>query len=220
MQVYPGQERASNMGKLVTVVGNSGAGKTTLVRRLCAAAAFTPALEQHAQRPFQQLFADDLPRWGLANQVDYLLLRAEEEQAARAGTGVAIHDGGLDLDFHGFARLFWRKGYLTDAEFDLCARLYATLRACLPPPELVIYLAAPPELAAARYRARSRSLEITRLEDLALLDTLIAEWVATVPPSRLLRIDAAAPGYGSEASIAAIAQKMGECLNQDMRGNA
>ena len=198
------------MGKLITVVGNSGAGKTTLVRRLCALLPLQEALEQHAERPFQGLFAADLTRYGLANQVDYLLLRGEQERAARAGQGVSIHDGGLDLDFHGFARLFRRKGYLTDAEFDLCARLYALLRACLPPPELVIYLVAPPALAAARYRARNRSLEITRPEDLALLDTLIEAWAATLPPARLLRVDASAPGYGSEASIAEIAQAIWE----------
>ena len=135
------------MGKLVSVVGNSGAGKTTLVQRLCALTPLQPALEQHGERPFQQLFADDLTRYGLANQVDYLLLRAEQERAARASDGIAIHDGGLDLDFHGFAKLFWHKGYLSGAEYGLCERLYTTLRACLPPPDLVIYLMAPVSLA-------------------------------------------------------------------------
>ena len=203
------------MGKLITVVGNSGVGKTTLVRRLCAAAGWQPALEQHGQRPFQQLFAADLARYGLANQVDYLLLRGEQERTARWGEGIALHDGGLDLDFHGFAQLFWRKGYLSNAEFGLCERLYAMLRDCLPPPDLVVYLAAPPALAAQRYLARSRSLEITQLEDLTLLGDLIEQWVASVPPVRLVRVDAGASEYGSEQSIAAIARAIVERLNLD-----
>jgi deoxyadenosine/deoxycytidine kinase len=193
------------MGKLVTVVGNSGAGKTTLVRRLCAVAPLQAALEQHRERPFQRLFADNLARYGLANQVDYLLLRGEQERAARSGAGIAIHDGGLDLDFHAFARLFWRRGYLSDAEFGLCERLYSTLRACLPSADLVVYLTVPVELAAQRYRERNRTLEITRLEDLALLDHLIEDWVTTLPPERVLRLDAAAPDFGSDRNIAEIA---------------
>lgn len=193
------------MGKLVSVVGNSGAGKTTLVRRLCEIIPLQPALEQHGERPFQQLFAGDLTRYGLANQVDYLLLRAEQERAARAGSGTAIHDGGLDLDFHGFATLFRHKGYLSDAEYTLCTRLYITLRTCLPPPELVIYLQTPLALAEARYQARNRALEITRLEDLALLGGLIDAWVATLPPEQVLRVDAAAPDYGADNTVAEVA---------------
>jgi len=194
------------MGKLISVVGNSGAGKTTLVQRLCALTPLHPALEQHGERPFQQLFADDLTRYGLANQVDYLLLRAEQERAARAGDGIAIHDGGLDLDFHGFAKLFWHKGYLSGAEYGLCERLYTALRACLPPPDLVIYLMVPNSLAERRYQARNRSLEITRLQDLALLENLIDTWVATIPPDQLLRLDAAAPDFATDHSLAEVAK--------------
>ena len=155
------------------------------------------------------------PREGLTGLVDPPRLQvqvrqipavAEQERAARAAWGTAIHDGGLDLDFHGFAKLFWHKGYLSGAEYALCERLYTALRACLPPPDLVIYLMTPVALAERRYLARSRPLEITRLEDLALLHSLVDTWVATLPSDCVLRVDASAPEYGTDHSVAQIAE--------------
>jgi len=93
------------MGKIVAVVGNTGAGKTTLVRALCRMGKFNFGLEQHTERPFQQMFKND-PRYALANQLDYMLLRAKQEQEFRSMEGIALVDGGLDLDFYGFTRLF------------------------------------------------------------------------------------------------------------------
>ena len=89
---------------------------------------FATALEQHAERPFQALFKQDT-RYGLANQIDYFLLRAEQERACAPPHKLGLIDGGLDLDYHGFARLFHRRGLLTDPEFDLCRRLYETCAA-------------------------------------------------------------------------------------------
>ena len=71
------------MGKLITVIGPSGVGKTALVRALTRAGNFETALEQHEERPFQTLFKLDA-RYGLANQIDYFLLRAEQERTLRA----------------------------------------------------------------------------------------------------------------------------------------
>lgn len=127
------------MVQLVAVVGPSGVGKTSLARALRAAYPFNVGLEQHAERPFQSLFKSDA-RYALANQVDYLLLRAEQERGLRRSAETGLVDGGLDQDFHGFTRLFRARNYLREAEFDLCRRLYETIRASQPPPDLVIAL--------------------------------------------------------------------------------
>ena len=63
------------MNPLITIVGASGVGKTALVQALGRTGMFSTAYEQHVERPFQSLFKPD-SRYALANQIDYLLLRA------------------------------------------------------------------------------------------------------------------------------------------------
>ncbi len=178
------------MAALIAVIGNTGVGKTTFVRTLAASAPFITGLEQHTERPFQALFARD-PRYALPNQIDYLLLRAEQERALRRDPRPALVDGGLDLDFHGFTRLFHARGYLNDDEFDLCRRLYHLLRAFLPPPDLIIHLTAPPDVILRRLERRNR-INIARPEDLNILASLLDEYIRTLNPDRVLHIDTSA----------------------------
>lgn len=183
------------MGRLIAVVGASGVGKTTLVAALRRHAPFAAGLEQHRERPFQALMAADLRRYALANQIDYLLYRAEQEQVIRAGSSPGLVDGGLDLDFYGFTRLFHRKGYLTDAEYELCARLYHMLRQLLGPPDLILYLTAPPAVVVERHARRGRALEIAQRDDLALMDALIADWLERAPGAPVITLDASTDDY-------------------------
>jgi deoxyadenosine/deoxycytidine kinase len=196
------------MGKIIVIAGNSGVGKTTLCAALAAAHPFATGLEQHAERPFQALMAADQPRYALANQIDYLLLRAEQERALRAGPRPGLIDGGLDLDFHAFTRLFHARGYLNEAEFALCARLYHNLRALLGPPDLILHLTAPLAVVEARYAARGRPLEIARRDDLALMESYIAEWLATSHNTPIISIDAAADDFCSPAALARLLARL------------
>ncbi len=184
------------MAQLIAIVGASGVGKTSLTRALRAAHPFNVGLEQHTERPFQALFKMDT-RYALANQIDYLLLRAEQERELRHAAEAGLVDGGLDQDFHGFTRLFRARHYINEAEFDLCRRLYLTIRANQPPPDLVIALKASQEAIRRRLAGRDR-INIAGAEDISLLETSLDEWLDSLSPERILRLDVSAvsPNYG------------------------
>ena len=175
------------MNKLIVIVGASGVGKTTLARALCAKYDFAIAYEQHNERPFQALFKQD-PKYALANQLDYLLHRAEQERELRKSDKPALMDGGLDLDFHGFTRLFHLRGWLTDEEFDLCRRFHTHTRTLLPLPDLIIALSASKQTISARLASRNR-INIASSEDAKDLNQLIKKWLASIPKNKILKLD-------------------------------
>ena len=178
------------MGELITIIGNCGSGKTTLARLLCRQLGYFQLLEQHVERPFQAAFMQDR-RQALPNQIDYLLLRAAQERSIRQAAGVGMVDGGLDQDFYVFTRLFYAKGYLEEAGFDLCQRLYRLLRELLAPPDLVLRLNAPLEVLAMRRAKRNRALDIATEGDLLRIDGLLADWLQADPPDApLVEVDA------------------------------
>lgn len=175
------------MGKLITIVGASGVGKTALVQALGRVHPFATAYEQHAERPFQALFKQD-NKYALANQLDYFLLRAEQERDLRASPLPGLMDGGLDLDFHGFTRLFLSRNLLTEPEFDLCRRVYDLIRASLPAPELIVRLVADEITVTDRLSRRNR-INIASVEDTALFYSFLDEWLASIPFHRVLTLD-------------------------------
>lgn len=175
------------MSKLISIVGASGVGKTALAQALAKNKVFQTAYEQHAERPFQALFKQD-KRFALANQMDYLLLRAEQEKELRAGTLIGLTDGGLDLDFHGFTRLFLSRNLLSQPEFDLCRRLYTHIREVLPQPELIVRLHADVETVNSRMVSRQR-INIASAEDTALFNSLLDEWLRDIPSKQKLELD-------------------------------
>jgi deoxyadenosine/deoxycytidine kinase len=182
------------MGKLIVVVGSTGVGKTALVRALSKKGPFVVGMEEHNQRPFQHIFKLDA-RYALANQMDYLLLRGEQERILRQSDKTGLMDGGLEMDFHGFTRLFHARNLLTDSEFALCKRLYELIRAHLPPPELVIHMTAKPEVIKQRLAIRKR-VNIADSEDIPLLDSFLREWLTTLKPGQLLNFDVSESDFG------------------------
>jgi deoxyadenosine/deoxycytidine kinase len=200
------------MGKLIAIVGNCGTGKTTLAQRLCVRGHYHALLEQHQERPFQQQFSTDLKQYSLSNQVDYMLFRAEQELFARQNDLTGVQDGGLDQDFHVFTRLFQRKGFLNAQEFRLCERLYATLRALLPLPDLFIRLFAPRSILVNRMEKRKRDLEIAGAGDLEEMESLLQDWFSGMTSAPVIEVDTRADDPGYARLLPGLLERVGEIL--------
>ena len=192
---------------MLVIVGPSGAGKTTLAKALAKHGSFDLALEGHTERPFQALFKQD-PKYALANQLDYLLYRAEQERALRGGDKPALMDGGLDLDFHGFTRLFHARGWLSDPEFDLCQRFYSLTRSLLPHPDLVVALNASTQTISERLVSRDR-INIASADDSDLMAQFIEEWTKSLPEEKVLKLDTSREGKDYSQSVQAILERAG-----------
>jgi deoxyadenosine/deoxycytidine kinase len=195
------------MNNLIVIVGASGTGKTSLANALVKKGNFNLVLEEHAERPFQALFKQD-PKYALANQLDYLILRAEQEYQLRQEETATLMDGGLDLDFHGFTRLFHRHGWLSDAEYDLCKRFYSLTRSLLPPPDLIIAVSASPNIISERLASRNR-INIASSEDAELLSQYLEEWMENIPKEKILRLDVSSESIDYSKSVQLILEKLG-----------
>lgn len=194
------------MSKLISIIGPSGVGKTTLARVLCEKHDFAIAYEQHNERPFQTLFKQD-PKYALANQLDYLLHRAEQEHEMRQSNKPALMDGGLDLDFHGFTRLFHLHGWLNDEEFKLCQRFYTLTRSLLPPPDLIIALSASAKTISDRLAARNR-INIASSEDAQTVSQFMDQWLESISEEKIIRLDITKEGMDYAHSVPIILDKI------------
>ena len=116
-------------------------------------------------------------------------------------------DGGLDLDFHGFTRLFHAHGWLSAEEFNLCRRFYEHTRSLLPPPDLIVSLSAAEETISQRLAARSR-INIASSEDTSVINAYIADWLDSIPASRLLNLDVSGESSNYSKSVQIILDRL------------
>lgn len=142
--------------KYIAVEGPIGVGKSTLASRLSASLGYAFLGEEAESNPYLESFYKHPAQFAFHAQTHFLLSRVEtlsRLQASGAIENGVVADFFLDKD-----RLF-ASNTLDETEFELYERLFAGLVGQLQPPDLVIYLQAPPAILMRRIEKRGLRIE-------------------------------------------------------------
>ena len=165
------------MNYFITVSGNIGAGKTTLVKNLCNWLGWTPYFEPEQHNPYLNDFYKDMESWAFHSQIFFLVKRLQAHKDLSIRNGSVIQDRSIYEDATIFAYNLYKNKKINTRDYHTYLELYSTLVEFLPTPDLMIYIQASVPTLEARIRKRGRGYE-TNIdpEYLAQLNTLYERW--------------------------------------------
>jgi len=203
------------MKKYITVAGNIGVGKSTLVRLLCEQLGWSPFYEPEAQNPYLADFYRDMLAWGFHSQIFFLANRLKIHREVLNCANSVIQDRSIYEDAEIFAANLHLQGKLNDRDYETYRALYEGIAEFLPPPDLVIYLQASPETLMRRIALRNRDYEKDiRSDYLAGLNHLYDRWIERFSLCPVLTVPADQLNYVQQPlHLSLVAQKINEKLS-------
>lgn len=178
------------MKYFITIAGNIGAGKSTLVHLLTQRSGWSPVFEAVTENPYLADFYADMRRWSFQSQLFFLSRRLQQHHALLQQTTSIIQDRSVYEDAEIFARNLYQNGHMSQRDWQCYNELYQTMAALLQPPHLVIYLRATVPTLRQRIIQRGRDYEQTISDDyLGQLNELYERWIAGFALSPILTID-------------------------------
>jgi deoxyadenosine/deoxycytidine kinase len=199
----------------ITIAGNIGVGKSTLVRLLAKRNGWEPVFEAVTENPYLADFYRDMRRWSFPSQVFFLSRRLQQHHYLLQQPGSIIQDRSVYEDAEIFARNLFEQGDMSDRDWSCYGDLYRTLTLLLQPPDLVIYLRASVPTLRRRIAGRGRDFEQEISDEyLARLNHLYDEWSRNFSLSPVLTIDTNGLDYvQNEEHLEVIWQKIDDRLH-------
>lgn len=177
-------------GAFLAVAGNLGVGKTTLVELVSRASGFEPHYELAEENPYLARFYHDMRAWGFHSQLFFLVKRSEQHRRLASSAATAVQDRTIYEDAEIWARNLYERGQMADEDYRLYSDLYEELCRGLPPPDLVLYLAASTTTLHQRIATRGRSFEADiDTGYVARLNERYEEWAADFDRCPLVRLE-------------------------------
>lgn len=143
----------------VSIAGNIGVGKSTLVGILADAFGWQPYYELVADHPYLDDYYTDRERWGFHSQIWFLSQRFEQQQEIADTPISVIQDRSMYEDYEVFVKGLLEQGILSHRDFRTYRRLFQALTHSISSPTLLIYLRAHVETLQRRIDGRARTAE-------------------------------------------------------------
>jgi deoxyadenosine/deoxycytidine kinase len=167
--------------RLVVISGNLGAGKTSLAKRLASSLNWQLELESVDDNPYLTDFYADMRTWSLHLQFHFLGYRADQHDRALSSAESVLLDRSIYEDASVFATALHESGVMSDRDFNTYRRVFNRVAASLKPPDLIVYMAIPPEILMGRIKQRAQRFDQSiSVEYLRCIDAFYERWIASV----------------------------------------
>lgn len=145
--------------RFITVIGNVGAGKSTLTRALSERLGLDASYERVDTNPYLSDFYHDQTAWGFHLQVYFLSQRYRDILSIQDVGRDHIQDRSIYEDVAIFARGLYESGKMAERDFQTYHELFTTMVSSLIKPDLAIYLTGSLETIIQRIAQRGRESE-------------------------------------------------------------
>jgi len=174
----------------IAIVGNIGAGKTTLAELLAKSYGWDPLFEAVDNNPYLEDFYNDMKRWSFNLQIYFLNSRYRQLIDIQKDGRNVIQDRTIYEDAFIFAENLHDMGLMTTRDYENYRAIFDNMTAYIKPPDLLVYLKASVPTLVNNIQRRGREYETgIRLDYLSKLNDKYQKWIGSYKLGKLLVID-------------------------------
>lgn len=174
----------------IAIVGNIGAGKTTLTELLARHLNFEAQFEAVEENPYLEDFYSDMKRWAFNLQIYFLNTRFRHIVDLQNRNINMVQDRTIYEDAYIFAENLYDMGLMSARDFENYSNIFQSIINYIKAPDLLIYLRASVPTLVNNIQKRGRDYESAiRLDYLSKLNEKYEKWISNYNDGKLLVLD-------------------------------